>query len=178
MHIATDGETYGHHHKYGEMALAYALDYIESNGLAELINYGLYQERHPPTHEVEIFDNSSWSCVHGVERWRSNCGCNSGGHAGWNQEWRAPLRAALDWLRDTLAPLYEEKAKQLLKDPWSARNDYIDVVLDRSAETREAFLAKHALRQLDDGRENDRVEAAGASAARHVDVHQLRLVLR
>ena len=153
MHIATDGESYGHHHKHGEMALAYALNYIESKGLAELINYGLYLERHPPTHSVEIFDNSSWSCVHGVERWRSNCGCNSGGHPGWNQEWRAPLRAALDWLRDTLAPLYEEKAKQLLKDPWAARNDYINVVLDRSPASREAFLAKHALRQLDETQE-------------------------
>ena len=150
MHIATDGESYGHHHKHGEMALAYALNYIESKELAELANYGMFLERHPPNHVVEIFDNSSWSCVHGVERWRSNCGCNSGGHAGWNQEWRAPLRAALDWLRDTLAPLYEEKAKQLLKDPWAARNDYIDVVLDRSAATRKGFLTKHALRQLDD----------------------------
>ncbi len=150
VHIATDGETYGHHHKYGEMALAYALDYIESKGLAELINYGLYLERHPPTHEVEIFDISSWSCVHGVERWRSNCGCNSGGHPGWNQEWRAPLRAALDWLRDALAPLFEEKARGLLKDPWAARNDYVDVVLDRAQATREAFLGKHALRQLDE----------------------------
>jgi alpha-amylase/alpha-mannosidase (GH57 family) len=150
VHIATDGESYGHHHKHGEMALAYALSYIESKGLAELINYGLFLERHPPTHEVEIFDNSSWSCVHGVERWRSNCGCNSGGHAGWNQEWRAPLRAALDWLRDTLAPLFEEKAAQLLKDPWCARNGYVDVVLNRSPETREAFLSKHAVRQLND----------------------------
>ena len=132
MHIATDGETYGHHHKFGEMALAYALDYIESKCLAELINYGLYLDRHPPTHVVEVFENSSWSCVHGVERWRSNCGCNSGGHPGWNQQWRAPLREALDWLRDTLVPLFEEKAKKLLKDPWAARNDYIDVVLDRS----------------------------------------------
>src|ERR1019366_2433482 len=150
VHIATDGETYGHHHRRGEMALAYALDYIESKGLAELINYGLYRERHPPTHMAEIFDNSSWSCVHGVERWRSNCGCNSGGHPGWNQEWRTPLRAALDWLRDTLAPLFEEKAKGLLKDPWGARNDYIDVVLDRSEASREAFLTQHAHRQLDD----------------------------
>ena len=150
VHIATDGETYGHHHRHGEMALAFALDYIESKGLAELINYGLYLERHPPTHWVEIFENSSWSCVHGVERWRSNCGCNSGGHPGWNQEWRTPLRAALDWLRDTLAPLFEEKAKGLLKDPWAARNDYIDVVLDRSGANREAFLTKHALRQFDE----------------------------
>ena len=148
VHVATDGETYGHHRAHGDMALAYALHYIESNGLAELINYGLYQARHPPTHYVEVFDNSSWSCVHGIERWRSNCGCNSGGRPGWNQEWRAPLRAALDWLRDTLAPLYEEKARLLLKDPWAARNDYIDVVLDRSASSREAFLAKHAAQPL------------------------------
>jgi alpha-amylase/alpha-mannosidase (GH57 family) len=150
VHIATDGETYGHHHPHGEMALTYALDHIESNELAELINYGLYLERHPATHLVEIFENSSWSCVHGVERWRSNCGCNSGGHPGWNQEWRAPLREALDWLRDTLASLFEEKAGTLIKDPWAARNDYIDVVLDRSAAGRDRFLARHAVRELDE----------------------------
>ncbi len=118
VHIATDGETYGHHHRHGEMALTYALEYIKSNQLAELINYGQYLEQHPPTNEVEIFENSSWSCVHGIERWRSNCGCNAG-HAGWNQEWRAPLRNALDWLRDTLAPKFEAKASEFLKDPWA-----------------------------------------------------------
>jgi alpha-amylase/alpha-mannosidase (GH57 family) len=150
VHIATDGETYGHHHGHGEMALAYALNYIETHKLAELTNYGLFAERHPPTHWVEIYENSSWSCVHGIERWRSNCGCNSGGHGDWNQQWRAPLRAALDWLRDTLAPLFEDKAKELLTDPWAARNDYIDVVLDRSLETREKFLAKHVLRPLNE----------------------------
>jgi len=150
VHIATDGETYGHHHHYGEMALAYALNYIESKQLAELTNYGWYLERHPPTHIAEIYENSSWSCVHGVERWRSNCGCNSGGHPGWNQEWRAPLRAAFDWLRDTVAPLYDEKAKELLKDPWAARDDYIDVILDRSPYNRDQFLARHAARQLND----------------------------
>jgi len=155
VHIATDGESYGHHHPFGEMALTYALDHIESNGLAELTNYGYYLEQHPPTHSVEIFENSSWSCIHGVERWRSNCGCNSGGHAGWNQEWRAPLREALDWLRDTLAPLFEEKAKALVKDPWAARNDYVDVVLDRSAESRDRFLKAHAVRQLDDAEKID-----------------------
>ncbi len=148
VHVATDGETYGHHHRYGEMGLTYALNYIESNGLAEITNYGQYLERHPPTHGVEIFENSSWSCVHGVERWRSNCGCNSGGHPGWNQEWRAPLREALDYLRDTLAPQYEEKARVYLKDPWAARNDYIDVILDRSSESLGRFLAKHAGREL------------------------------
>jgi hypothetical protein len=101
VHIATDGETYGHHHRHGDMALAYALEHIEQNNPAKLTNYAQFLELHPPTHEVQIVENSSWSCVHGIERWRSNCGCNSG-RQGWNQEWRAPLRAALDWLRDAI----------------------------------------------------------------------------
>jgi alpha-amylase/alpha-mannosidase (GH57 family) len=149
MHIATDGESYGHHHKYGEMALSYALDHIERNQLAQLTNYGEYLEKNPPTHEVEIFENSSWSCVHGVERWKSNCGCNAG-HPGWNQDWRGPLRAALDWLRDTLAPKYEEKARALLKDPWAARDAYIDVILDRSDESLTRFFQQHASHDLND----------------------------
>src|SRR4029077_12660797 len=84
-------ESYGHHHRFGEMALSYALHHIESNKLAQLTNYGEFLERHPADHVAEIVSNSSWSCVHGVERWRSNCGCNSGGHGDWTQEWRAPL---------------------------------------------------------------------------------------
>ena len=149
VHIATDGETYGHHHRFGEMALASALAYIESNQLAQLTNYGEYLERHPPIHRVEILENTAWSCIHGIERWRSNCGCNSGGHNGWNQEWRQPLRDALDWLRDTLAPKYEQRAQELLKDAWTARDEYIDVVLDRSNESVERFFRKHAVRELD-----------------------------
>jgi alpha-amylase/alpha-mannosidase (GH57 family) len=149
VHIATDGETYGHHHRNGEMALTYALDYIESNQLGEIINYGQFLEQHAPTHEVEIFENSSWSCVHGVERWRSNCGCNSGGHPGWNQEWRKPLREALDWLRDDLIARCEEKSKGLLNDLWQARDGYIEAVLDRSGNTVEQFLEKQAGRKLD-----------------------------
>ena len=146
-HIATDGETYGHHHRLGEMALSYAIEYLRSKQLAEITNYGQFLERHPPTHEVEIFENSSWSCIHGIERWRSDCGCNSG-HPAWNQAWRAPLRAALDLLRDELAPRFEEKAREYLKDPWAARNDYISVVLDRSSEKVIAFLSQHGTREL------------------------------
>jgi alpha-amylase/alpha-mannosidase (GH57 family) len=148
VHIATDGETYGHHHRHGDMALAYALHHIESGNLARLTNYGEYLERHPPSHEVEILQNTSWSCPHGIERWRSDCGCNTGGRPGWNQAWRAPLREALDWLRDALAPRYEEHARQLLKDPWDARDKYIDVILDRSVENIERFLGQHAARAL------------------------------
>jgi alpha-amylase/alpha-mannosidase (GH57 family) len=147
-HIATDGESYGHHHRFGEMALTYALQRIENEKLAELTNYGQFLERYPADHFVEIVENSSWSCVHGVERWRSNCGCNSGGHAGWNQEWRAPLRAALDWLRDKVNPLFEEKAAPLLKNPWDARDEYIQVILNRSDASVEAFFSKHATHPL------------------------------
>ena len=144
MHIATDGETYGHHHKYGDMALAYALDHIANQNLAKITNYGEFLEQHPPTHEVEIVENSSWSCVHGIERWRADCGCSTGGRPGWNQQWRAPLRQSLDWLRDELRPHFEQKAATLLKDPSAARNDYIDVVLDRTLENQARFFAKHA----------------------------------
>jgi alpha-amylase/alpha-mannosidase (GH57 family) len=145
--IATDGETYGHHHKHGEMALAYALDYIESNKLARITNYGEFLELHPPTWEVQIYEKTAWSCVHGVERWRSNCGCNSG-RAGWNQEWRRPLRDALDWLRDWVIPRFEKLGLSVLRDPWAARDAYIQVVLDRHPEVREEFGKQHFARDL------------------------------
>ena len=147
MHIATDGETYGHHHKYGDMALASALDSIEGEPGLRLINYGDFLAKFPPEVEVQIVPNTAWSCYHGVERWRSNCGCNSG-RPGWSQEWRAPLREALDYLRDEAARLFESKGAELLHDPWDARNDYIDVVLDRSPENLWIFFEKHSRRQL------------------------------
>jgi alpha-amylase/alpha-mannosidase (GH57 family) len=148
VHIATDGESYGHHHHYGEMALSFALDEIERQKIAQLTNYGEFLAKHPPRHFVEIVENSSWSCVHGVERWRTDCGCNSGGHP-WNQQWRAPLRAALDWLRDKLAATFESRAKEYVRDPWASRDDYIRVILDRSEESRKAFFADHAIRPLE-----------------------------
>ena len=114
VHIATDGETYGHHHRRGEMALAYALDYIERNQIARLTNYSEYLEKQPPTHEVEIVENTAWSCAHGIGRWQTNCGCNSGDYPHWNQDWRQPLRDAFDWLRDEVAPHYERAAARLL----------------------------------------------------------------
>ncbi len=147
-HIATDGETYGHHHRYGDMALAYALHYIESQNIARLTNYGEFLELHPPTHEVQIIENTSWSCAHGIERWRSNCGCNSGMNPAWNQSWRAPLRGSLDWLRDTLIPHFEKLGRTLVRDSWAARDDYISVVLDRSADAIERFIEQHAIRTL------------------------------
>ena len=147
MHIATDGETYGHHHRHGDMALAYALSYIETNQLANITNYGEFLEKHPPTHEAEIISNTAWSCSHGVDRWKSDCGCNSG-RVGWNQQWRQPLRNALDWLRDDIAQPFEEKGKTLVHDPWLARNEYIDVITDRSRPNIDAFIERHQTHEL------------------------------
>lgn len=150
MHIATDGESYGHHHKFGDMALAFALEYLKNNDLAKTTNYGEYLEKFPPKFEVEIQENTSWSCSHGVERWRADCGCNSGGMPGSNQKWRSTLRSALDRLRDELAKAYEQHASALFKDAWAARDDYIEVVLDRSEESVRRFMDLHAKSQLDD----------------------------
>ena len=149
VHVATDGESYGHHHRHGEMALAYALRLMEQDQNARLINYASFLNQFPPQWECEIYDNSSWSCDHGVERWRSNCGCN-GGKAGWNQLWRAPLREALDNLRDALAPLTEKLGKQLFKDVWAARDGYIEVILDRSEESLARYFAARQKRPLTD----------------------------
>lgn len=143
VHIATDGETYGHHHRFGEMALAYALATIEASEVAELINYGAYLDLHPPDMEVEIVENTAWSCAHGVERWRSDCGCHGGGQPGWNQRWRKPLRDALDWLRDQTIQQYEEHAPALLQDPEAARDAYIDIILHRDQESLDSFFAQH-----------------------------------
>jgi len=149
VHIATDGETYGHHHRHGDMALAWALDHLEKNSEVELTNYGQFLEKYPPSAEVEIAELTSWSCSHGVERWRSDCGCNSGAEPGWNQAWRGPLRTALDWLRDEVAPRYASAAEVLLTDPWQARNDYVSVISKRSPQTIDDFVERHARTTLD-----------------------------
>jgi alpha-amylase/alpha-mannosidase (GH57 family) len=151
--VATDGETFGHHFKFGEMALAYALGKIAREGLARITNYGEYLALQPPTHEVRIRESTSWSCAHGVERWRSDCGCNSG-NTHCHQRWRGPLREALDWLRGKLDIVFEHQGSALLGDVWAALDDYITVILDRSAKTREMFLDKHARYQLP---ENEKV---------------------
>jgi len=148
IHIATDGETYGHHHSHGDMALAYALDYLGRSERARITNYGEYLAQHPPSQEVEILARTSWSCMHGVGRWESNCGCNAGANGQWKQEWRRPLREALDWLRDELATPYEVGAKELLRDPWTARDEYARVVIDHSAATVDRFLDEQAVGEL------------------------------
>ena len=148
-HIATDGETYGHHHRHGDMALARALRVIGGRSDIRLTNYGQFLDLYPPRWEAEIAEGTSWSCAHGVERWRANCGCRTGGKPGWGQEWRAPLRNALDWLRDELIPHYLGAAGDLLEDPWAARDDYIDVILEREPEVIDRFFETHAARELE-----------------------------
>jgi hypothetical protein len=148
VNIATDGESYGHHHRHGEMALSYALHMVEQTEDVDVINYAAYLARHETTHEAEVYENSSWSCVHGIERWRANCGCNSGGRPEWNQEWRAPLRESLDWLRDHLGAEYEKHASELLNDPWKARDEYIHVIFDRN--NVDDFFSKYGRKKFSD----------------------------
>jgi alpha-amylase/alpha-mannosidase (GH57 family) len=155
--VATDGESYGHHHKHGEMALAYAVRLLEQDKTVKLTNYASFLALFPPEYECEIVDDTSWSCAHGVERWRSNCGCNSG-KPGWNQEWRGPLRAALDELRDAITTLTDQEGGKLFRDVWAARDAYIDVILDRGEETQKQFFAEQQNHSLN---EAERVRALG-----------------
>jgi alpha-amylase/alpha-mannosidase (GH57 family) len=145
--VATDGESYGHHHRHGEMALAYAMRLLERDKTVKLTNYASFLEQFPPEWECEIVDNTSWSCAHGIERWRSDCGCN-GGKAGWNQQWRAHLREALDELRDAISPLTQQEGAKLFTDVWAARDGYIDVILNRSEEVVGRFLEDHESHKL------------------------------
>ncbi len=154
VHIATDGESYGHHHRFGDMALAYAVHIIETLDSVRITNYGEFLALHPPVHEAEIAENTSWSCVHGVDRWKADCGCNTGVNPEWSQAWRAPLRDALDRLSAELAALFEEKGGRVFRDAWSARNGYIGVILDRSEDSRKAFFSRFCKGAVD--RETER----------------------
>jgi alpha-amylase/alpha-mannosidase (GH57 family) len=153
-HIATDGETYGHHHRHGERVLAVALDVIERSGRARLTNYAEYLSLHPPNREVEILENTAWSCAHGLGRWTVDCSCRTHPHTGWTQAWRAPLREALDWLRDELAIRFERAATPLLLDPWLARHHSVEILLDPSPARVADFLRRHARQPLDAAGEN------------------------
>ncbi|MDL2267865.1 DUF3536 domain-containing protein, partial [Desulfovibrio sp. OttesenSCG-928-G15] len=129
--IATDGETYGHHFTFGEMALAYVLE----QGIAKrddilLTNIGSYIEAIPPIHEVVLHEPSSWSCVHGVERWRSDCGCKDGGHGDWNQKWRKPLRDALDLARNAVNKHFFTLGNECFTDVSGALAAYGGVLAD------------------------------------------------
>jgi hypothetical protein len=158
VHLATDGEVYGHHEMFGDMCLASLIHREAPARRFQWTNYGAYLDHAPPRHEVDLDfgpagDGSSWSCAHGIERWRSDCGCSTGGQAGWNQKWRAPLRAALSDLRDRLRETFLEKTGPLMIDPWEARDRAIEVVLDRSR--LRPFLDGQARRPLDEKARRD-----------------------
>lgn len=150
INIATDGESYGHHTKFGDMALSYVLKVRAKEEGFTIVNYAEYLEKYPSEMEVDIKQESSWSCFHGVGRWKEDCGCSTGGHPGWNQKWRKPLREALDYLRDELAVIFEKQGKKYMKKPWDARNNYINVILDRSELTINKFQKENFVKDLDD----------------------------
>jgi alpha-amylase/alpha-mannosidase (GH57 family) len=143
VNIATDGESYGHHHKLGEMALSYCLHSLEKEEDISLTIYGEFLEKFPPQYEAQIIEDTSWSCYHGVERWRSDCGCNTGGNNDWNQKWREPLRQAFDDIREKLIVLYEEQMEPYTSDPWGVRNKYIQVILNREQSNVKNFLTEN-----------------------------------
>jgi alpha-amylase/alpha-mannosidase (GH57 family) len=156
-HVATDGESYGHHHRFGEMALAFALDVLQKDEALELTNYGAFLEMHQPTWQAEIVEPSAWSCPHGVDRWQADCGCAVDPGRGWNQKWRKPLREGLNQLNDRLIKLFETQGGELFKDPWEARNDYVEVLPPAPHEVWEEFLKQHQVRPLND---DEKVRAA------------------
>jgi alpha-amylase/alpha-mannosidase (GH57 family) len=150
VHAATDGETYGHHHTFSELGLAYAL-FVEApaRGL-EVTNYGRYLDDFPAEREVRLVpgEGTSWSCAHGVGRWKTDCGCSTGGEEGWNQKWRGPLRAALETVRDVADETFERFGATVFADPWAARDGYVDVVI--GAVPFEQFLKGSASGPLTD----------------------------
>lgn len=144
-HVATDGETYGHHHRRGEMALAKAIEDLESDPRVDLAPYGQFLAENPPTRIVRIIEGTAWSCAHGVDRWRDDCGCHTGRYPEWSQEWRKHLRDALDFLRDAAVADFESVGATVLDDPWNARDHYIEVILGGSSEV---FLNRHGRQGL------------------------------
>jgi len=148
LSIATDGESYGHHFKFGEMALSWLFEHIEKDGKINLTNFGAFLELSPPKHEVKIVEHSSWSCAHGTDRWRADCSCSVGGRKDWNQKWRTPLRDGLDWLAKQLSSIFEKRAGRLLKNPWDARDEYLKIILDESSKA--SFFNRHAVRPVNE----------------------------
>jgi alpha-amylase/alpha-mannosidase (GH57 family) len=173
INVATDGETYGHHFKFGDLCLAHALEEEAAGRGLRVMNYAEYLDEHPPDWEVEINngpdgEGTSWSCEHGVSRWIRNCGCHTGGGAGWNQHWRGPLRAALNYLRDENISPFEDTRGTLFRDPWRARDEVITLILDPTA-SRERFLHDQAGRWLS-GAEQQR-------ALTHLELQRMLLLM-
>ncbi|HEV2803085.1 MAG TPA: DUF3536 domain-containing protein [Pyrinomonadaceae bacterium] len=160
VHVATDGESYGHHFKFGERCLAYGLEVEAAARGLRVTNYGEFLAENDPVWEVEIKagaeeEGTAWSCAHGVGRWTRDCSCHASAPEGWNQRWREPLRHALNYVRDEAARAYEEQGGELFRDPWAARDDYVELLLDARPNGRSEFLARQAGRRLSE-REEER----------------------
>jgi alpha-amylase/alpha-mannosidase (GH57 family) len=162
--VATDGETFGHHKGGTEKCLAYSFTQEFPHRGWTVTNFAHYLSINPPTWEVVLNPVTAWSCSHGVNRWQDDCGCGGGGV--WNQKWRRPLRDALDWLRDKLVKVYEETGRQFFRDPWAARDEYIQVVRDRSPENVENFLGRHRTRNLTAAEQIDALRLLECSVTR------------
>lgn len=153
IHVATDGETYGHHKAFGERALAYLMEIEAPKRGYQMVNYGEFLEKNPPQQAVRLKEGengegTSWSCPHGVKRWKDHCGCRGNGPAEWTQHWRKPLREALDWLRDELSKVFEQYGSYYLNDVWAGRNHYIRILLEHSEENIRAFFRQHQNHEL------------------------------
>lgn len=153
LSIAIDGETFGHHKKFSERTIAYLFYELAEKHGYKIVNFSEFLEIHPPDWEVVLKDGynlegSSWSCLHGVDRWKKDCGCTTGSKPGWNQKWREPLRNSLNSLRDKLSVIYEMKGRDYFTDVWEARNDYISILLDNSPDNENIFFLKHCKREL------------------------------
>jgi alpha-amylase/alpha-mannosidase (GH57 family) len=149
--VATDGETFGHHKKHAERTLAFFLKSLAPENELNIVNFGEYLKQHPPEYEVKIKqgendEGTSWSCPHGVKRWKEDCGC--GGGDGWHQQWRKPLRASMDWLRDQLMVVYQNMGGLFFTDVWKARNDYINLILDNSYAAKIKFFENNSGKKL------------------------------
>lgn len=156
INIATDGESYGHHTKFGDMALSYVLKIRAKDEGFKITNYAEYLDKYRSNCEVDIKQASSWSCFHGVGRWKEDCGCSTGGHPGWNQKWRKPLRDALDYLRDELIVVFENEGQKYFDNVWNVRNKYINVILDRNEINVKKFQQENFKPDLTD---DDKVHA-------------------
>jgi alpha-amylase/alpha-mannosidase (GH57 family) len=153
VNVATDGESYGHHFKFGDRCLAYGLEVEAAARGLRVTNYGEFLAENEPRFEVEIKagaegEGTAWSCAHGVGRWTRDCSCHAGAPEGWKQKWRAPLREALNYLRDEAARAYEEQGGEIFRDPWRARDDYVELLTDAKRARRAEFLARQAGRPV------------------------------
>lgn len=122
--IATDGETFGHHHTFGEMGLAKAIVELQGRRAVRVENYASFLAREGMGERVEIVEPSAWSCAHGVDRWRADCGCRIDPGSDTQQAWRKPLREALEWLAEGLHGVFEEEGEEYFDDPWTERDGY------------------------------------------------------